>query len=41
MFEYRPSSYRKLFEWAGVSYGDVEILVRKEGIEGALDTLYG
>lgn len=40
VFDYQPSPYRVLFEWAGVSYDDAEILVRKEGIEGALDTLY-
>jgi len=40
VFDYQPSPYRKLFEWAGVNYGDAEILVRKEGIEGALNALY-
>ena len=40
VFEHQPSPYRKLFEWAGVSYRDAEVLVLKEGIEGALDTLY-
>jgi hypothetical protein len=37
----RPGSpYRQLLEWAGCAYGDVERLVRLDGVEGALRALY-
>jgi hypothetical protein len=34
------SVYRRLLEAAGCEYGDLERLVRKDGVEGALRTLY-
>ncbi|HEY7139688.1 MAG TPA: hypothetical protein VIE44_06310 [Methylomirabilota bacterium] len=37
----RPESpYRRLLELAGCTYGDLEALVRHEGLEGALTALY-
>jgi hypothetical protein len=37
----RPSSpYRKLLDHAGITLGDVQELVRREGLEGALERLY-
>lgn len=36
-----PSSpYRRLFDWAGCQYGDLERLVGHEGVEGALAALF-
>jgi hypothetical protein len=35
------SVYRRLLAIAGCQYGDVERLVSHEGVEGALETLYG
>jgi len=38
----QPSSpYRKLLEWAGCDYGDLERLVAGDGVEGALRRLAG
>jgi hypothetical protein len=34
------SPYRQLLRWAGCEYGDIEHLVRLDGVEGALRTLY-
>jgi hypothetical protein len=34
------SPYRQLLRWAGCEYGDVERLVRLDGVDGALGTLY-
>ncbi|MBW1742056.1 MAG: hypothetical protein JRJ47_01310 [Deltaproteobacteria bacterium] len=34
------SPYRKLLRWAGCEPGDLEKLVRQEGVEGALTALY-
>lgn len=37
----RPHSpYRRLLQWAGCECGDIEGLVRQDGVEGALRTLY-
>lgn len=40
MLERASSPYRALLRNAGVEYGDVERLVQREGIEGALEELY-
>jgi len=40
IFGSHGSPYRRLCEAAGCEYGDVEALVRTEGVEGALDALY-
>lgn len=34
------SSYRQLLQMAGCEYGDVELVVRREGVEAALRALY-
>jgi hypothetical protein len=39
VFEHRGSPYRELFRLAGCEYGDVERLVRLEGVEHALAVL--
>jgi len=40
IYNYPPSPYRRLLEVAGCKYGDLEALVRKEGVEGALSVLF-
>jgi hypothetical protein len=39
IYEYPPSSYRALLRLAGCEYGDLERLVRRDGVEGALGAL--
>ena len=39
VIENAGSPYRALLKWAGAEYGDVETLVRKDGVEAALDEL--
>ncbi len=39
IFEVPRSPYLALFRWAGVEWGDVERLVRNEGVEGSLQAL--
>ena len=34
------SPYRQLLQWAGCEYGDIERLVRLDGVDGALRALY-
>jgi hypothetical protein len=40
IYDQPQSPYRQLLEWAGCAYGDVERLVRQDGVEGALRALY-
>jgi len=40
IFDHRRSPYRRLLNWAGVSYADLEAAVRKEGIEDTLEKLF-
>lgn len=40
VYGYPPSPYRALLEWAGAEYGDVEGMVRQDGIEAALEKLH-
>jgi len=40
VFENRKSPYSKLLRWAGCEPGDIAVLVRDEGLEGALRRLY-
>lgn len=40
VYEYSASPYLQLLKLAGCEYGDLEKLVNKEGIEGALQILY-
>jgi hypothetical protein len=40
IFASHASPYRRLCNAAGCEYGDVEALVRTEGVEGALEALY-
>lgn len=40
IYRRRSSPYRELLRLAGCEYGDLERLVRAEGLEGALATLY-
>ena len=40
VFEDPGSPYRPLLAWAGCQYGDVERLVAREGLEGALRALF-
>lgn len=40
IYEYAASPYAELLRLAGCEYGDLERLVRDDGIEGALRTLY-
>lgn len=39
VFGAEVSPYRRLFDWAGCTFEDVEILVRAEGLEGGLEKL--
>ena len=39
VYEHRPSPYRQLLAIAGCQYGDLERLVHREGVEGALSIL--
>jgi hypothetical protein len=39
IYAYRPSPYRALLQLAGCEYGDLERLVRQQGVEGALRDL--
>lgn len=39
IYEHPPSPYRKLLQLAGCEYGDLERLVRQDGVEGALGAL--
>ena len=39
IFDIPRSPYLALFRWAGIEWGDVERLVRSEGVEGALQKL--
>lgn len=41
VFEHEGSPYRRLFEMGGCSFGDVEKMVRADGVEHALGRLYG
>ena len=40
IYGHPDSPYRQLLQWAGCAYGDVERLVRQDGVEGALRALY-
>ena len=40
VYGYVRSPYHQLLEWAGAEYGDLEKLVKQDGVEGALDRLY-
>lgn len=40
VFENAASPYRTLFAWAGCGYADVETMVRRDGLEAALEQLY-
>ena len=40
VFEDPRSPYLALFDWASCQYGDVERLVRQEGVEGTLRVLF-
>ncbi len=40
VFEYPASPYRPLLDFAGCEFGDFETLVRRQGIEGALQDLF-
>jgi hypothetical protein len=40
VFGHPQSPYVPLLRWAGVEYGDIERLVRQDGIEGAMASLY-
>lgn len=40
VFGNRQSPYRALLDWAGVQWGDVEAMVKKDGVEGTLESLY-
>jgi hypothetical protein len=40
IYEFPASPYRKLLEWAGVEYADLERLVLADGIERTLDRLF-
>jgi hypothetical protein len=39
VFEHPPSPYRALLRHAGCEYGDLERMVRRDGVEGSLQTL--
>ena len=39
VFDYRDSPYRRLLQWAGCEFGDLEKLVRTDGLTTALRTL--
>jgi hypothetical protein len=39
VFGHAPSPYRTLCRWAGVEFGDIEVLVRSDGLEAALARL--
>jgi hypothetical protein len=39
VYEHAGSPYRTLLQWAGCQYGDLERLVARDGVEGALTTL--
>lgn len=40
VFDHAPSPYRALFRAAGIEYGDLERMVRQDGLEPALERLY-
>ena len=40
IYDFPASIYHRLLRWAGCEAGDLEKLVRQEGIEGALNVLY-
>jgi hypothetical protein len=40
VYDHPPSPYRSLLRVAGCQFGDLEDLVRREGVEGALGALY-
>jgi hypothetical protein len=40
VYEGGASPYRDLFRWCGCQYGDLERLVRRDGVEGALRALF-
>jgi hypothetical protein len=40
VFEAAGNPYRRLLEHAGVAYDDLAVLARREGVEGALHTLF-
>jgi hypothetical protein len=40
VFGHAQSPYRRLLDVAGIEFGDVEALVRRDGVEGALERLY-
>lgn len=40
VYEHPGSPYRRLLRWAGCEYGDVERLVTRHGVEGALGHLF-
>ena len=39
IYDYPPSPYRALLRLAGCAYGDLALLVRRDGVEGALGAL--
>jgi hypothetical protein len=41
VYAHSPSPYHRLLAHAGCEYGDLERLVRREGVEGALRVLLG
>ena len=41
IFGHRPSPYRQLFEWAGCELGDVERMLRADGVDASLGALHG
>lgn len=40
VFGYPKSPYLPLMKWAGIQYGDIERLVKEDGIERAMEVLY-
>ena len=40
IYPFPGSPYRKLLQWAGVEYGDLERMVLADGLESALDRLF-
>jgi hypothetical protein len=40
VFERPASPYRRLFEWAGVTFGDVVTLLREDGLDATLERLH-
>ena len=40
VFDNSRSPYRKLLEWAGATFGDIEAMVRRDGVESTLSALH-